>query len=120
LCRFLVVSLLIPFGILCFSFPILLVFASDFGPGLWADTKGSLVAGKDTAARLYRVSCFGNQTGRIPTLRLVASNPDRHAVSWGIREQFTRYVYVLGYSILVVVGFGVACFFASYYACRGP
>ncbi len=63
-------------------------------------------------------TCAANHTGRIPTLRLISTNPDEYAVSWGASELISRYVFILVFPAVFIVAFGVACLYVSFVGWR--
>lgn len=65
-------------------------------------------------------TCAVNRSGQIPTLRLLSENPVQYAVSWGPWDLFSRYVFILGFPLLLVFGFGCACMYASRVAWNRP
>lgn len=54
-------------------------------------------------------TCATNHTGRIPMLRLIASNTDACAVFLSASEISARYIYILGMLAVIIVIFGLTC-----------
>ena len=63
-------------------------------------------------ARVNRLerTCAVNQNGRAPSLRLISSSPGIYAVSWGPGELLGRFVFVLGFPVVLILACGFACF----------
>lgn len=94
-------------------------FSRRYGTGRTGMTEWDCSIYPATGPRIERTCAF-NRTNKIPTLRIVSTDPFQYAVSWGPWELLSRYIFTLGFPMLIVFGFGFACLYATRYTWNRP